>query len=277
MQEAEFSLLSCTGSFSPWSLTGWNERCFDLSANQLMASHKCFPVASLSAWGLLNTLHQEESHKVESNKNLTTDWKLYAKGHISFMKPTVEVKNTLKATTPPSLFPSSAPSPECKCTVQNSQLCPADSLYSKAIMGLASLSESSTPLPGTLQSVRELHRRAPGENLGLRPRFQHLLKLHRGQGQPCWSEGEGGMVFWSQTERSDTLHLPATQTGRTSALAGLYFRESHGSSGHKSTDCVACVCTCTSVCECLRTSLWKWNQLQLKDNMRQLLQCILLA
>lgn len=38
-----------------------------------------------------------------------------------------------------------------------------------------------------------------------------------------------------------------------------------------------CVCTWTSVCECLRTSLWKWNQLQLKDNMRQLSQCILLA
>lgn len=41
------------------------------------------------------------------------------------------------------------------------------------------------------------------------------------------------MVFWRQTERSDTLHLTATQIGRTSALAGLYFRES--------TDCMTCV------------------------------------
>lgn len=192
MQEVEFSLLSCTGSFSPWSLTGWNERCFDLSANQLMASHKCFPVASLSAWGLLNTLHQEESHKVESNKNLTTDWKLYAKGHISFMKPTVEVKNTLKATTPPSLFPSSAPSPECKCTVQNSQLYPADSLYSKAIMGSASLSESSTPLPGTLQSVKK----APPQGPWWEPRpeasISALAEAAQRPGPAVLMQGGGG-------------------------------------------------------------------------------------
>ncbi len=139
-------------------------------------------------------------------------------------------------------------SPECTCTVLNSQLCPADSLYSKAIMGSASLSEQTTRRyfavcqgSSTTRPRRE-------------PRPGASVSALAGAAQGIQGEGEQGLGA-RRRGRTHSISLPLKQAG--------HLRELACTSGSSTALLVARllliagqVCTCTSVCVCVCENVW---------------------
>lgn len=133
-------------------------------------------------------------------------------------------------------------SPECTCTVLNSQLCPADSLYSKAIMGSASLSE---------QTARRYFAVCQGSSTtGPRrePRPRASVSALAEAAQGILGEGERGLGA-RRRGRTRSISLPLKQTG--------HLRELACTSGSSTALLVArllliagrvCTCMCIHVC-----------------------------